>query len=280
MLSHLEDFKVPVDAKHLVLPLRYALLDLDTADSVPLADIFEAGDVSLAWAAAFAPDGRNLVLTVPGSTNGTVLRAYDAGGTPLWDRDLGAERHLAGSGAYTPDGRAIAIITLDGCTDVCDRDQLAARRWTVSYVDAATGADVAGPPLPAAPGMAMRALGWHGTDLVVVQSRPEDGLAKDDEYFTETGWYETGDVRVLALRSDDTVSVLLDPPNDVTSIDIPQDLIRDGTFAGPTSSPSLLPVRWGVLMQVSLCTAVPLLLIAAGAVVVVRRVLWRRRVSG
>lgn len=261
----------------LVQPVQYVLVDVTTGAQVRLADVFNQCDVQSAWMAAFRPDGRNLVLTVPASPNGDVLRAYDSTGGQLWTRNLGLGRHLAGAGAYTPDGKAIATVTLEGCADVCDRNQLAGRRWTVSYVDAATGADVNGPLLPPAPGMAIRALGWHSTDLIVVQYKPEDDLAKDYEYFDETGWFETGDVRVLALHANGTTSVLLDPPDDVTSIDIPQDLIREGAFGGPVPSPSLFPARWSVVARLSLCTAVPLLLLTAAAIAIIRHILRRRR---
>jgi hypothetical protein len=289
VLHRLDAVDVPFESKRLFAPARYILVDLRTGAQLPLADVFEHNEVESAWEAAFAPDGTHLALTVPapaGAAPGsTVLRGYDTTGKQLWTRDLGDRRHLAGAGAYTPDGRAIATVTLDGCVTKCTGEQLLDRAWTVSYVDAATGADAGGPALPVVRGMAVRALGWHGTDLVVVHYEPEpgDGGSGDD-----TGWGGTRHVRVLALHqghpggdtkgdtSGDT-SVLLDPPDDVGSIDIAQDLVRDGRFGGPVPSPSIFPVRWGVVVQGALCYGAPLSVLVLIVVVIVRR--FRRRPS-
>ncbi|WP_238007811.1 hypothetical protein KZZ52_50065 [Dactylosporangium sp. AC04546] len=265
LVLHRTDGAVPPGA-------RYVLVDLASGAQVPVDDIFVRDPVASAWVAAFAPDGHGFVTTRP-SAGGTELRGYDAAGRRLWTRDLGDRRRLAGAGAYTPDGSAVALLTIDGCPEACDHDQLAARRWQVSYVDAATGADRDGPTLPAVTGPAVRALGWHGDTLVVVQYELEDELLLNPD---DTGSAETRHVRVLALRPDGAVSVVLDPPADVSSIDIAQDLLRDGRFGGPVPDPAALPARWSVIASAALCLLVPVLLAAAVAVVVLRAVRRRR----
>lgn len=81
-----------------------------------------------------------------------------------------------------------------------------------------------------------------------------------------------------ALRPDGTVSVVLDPPAGVSSVDIPQDLLREGRFGGPVPAPAALPARWPVIAQAALCLLAPVLLAAAAVVVMVRAV--RRRRAG
>ncbi|MFC5005044.1 hypothetical protein ACFPIJ_45340 [Dactylosporangium cerinum] len=76
-------------------------------------------------------------------------------------------------------------------------------------MDAATGADLAGPALPVVTGPAVRALGWSGSTLVVVQYEAETDLPS---FFDETGATETRHVRVLGLQSGAEPQVLLDPP--------------------------------------------------------------------
>ncbi|GAA2638266.1 hypothetical protein GCM10010399_84460 [Dactylosporangium fulvum] len=260
------------------MPAQYVLVDLASGAQVPVDDVFVRDPVASAWVAAFAPGGHGFVTTRP-AASGTELRGYDAAGRRLWTRDLG-DRRLAGAGAYTPDGSAVALLTIDGCTNTkeCNHDQLASRRWRVSYVDAATGADREGPALPTVTGPAVRALGWHGDTLVVVQYELEDEILLEPD---DTGWSETRHVRVLALRPDGTASVVLEPPADVSSIDIAQDLLRDGRFGGPVPAPAAWPVRWSVAARgalVVLCLLVPVLL-AAAVVVVVLRAVHRRRAA-
>ncbi|WP_432837725.1 hypothetical protein [Dactylosporangium sp. CA-092794] len=256
-------------------PAQYVLVDLAGGALVPVDDVFVRDPVASAWVAAFAPDGRGFVATRPAAGGGTELRGYDAAGQRLWSRDLGDRRRLAGAGAYTPDGSAVALLSVDGCADTkeCDHDQLAARRWQVSYVDAATGADREGPALPAVTGPAVRALGWHGDTLVVVQYELEDDIRQEPD---DTGWAETRHVRVLALRPDGTAGVVLDPPAGVSSIDIAQDLLGDGRFGGPVPAPAALPARWSVVAQGALFLLVPVLLATAAAVVILRAIRRRR----
>ncbi|MFF5233000.1 hypothetical protein [Dactylosporangium sp. NPDC000521] len=260
-------------------PAQYILVDLASGALVPVDDVFARDPVASAWEAAFAPDGRGFVTTRPAAGGGTELRGHDATGRRLWTRHLGDRQRLAGAGAYTPDGSAVALLNIDGCTASCDHDELVARRWHVSYVDAATGADREGPALPAVTGPAVRALGWHGDTLIAVQYELEDDIRPGED---ETGWFATRHVRVLALRPDGTTGVVLDPPADVSSVDIAQDLIRSGRFGGPVPSPAVLPVRWAPVAEAAalalcvLCVLSPLLLIAGAAVRLVRR---RRRAA-
>ncbi|MDG6108058.1 hypothetical protein Daura_45475 [Dactylosporangium aurantiacum] len=251
---------------------QYVLVDVASGALLPVDDVFTRDPTASAWVAAFSPDGRGFVATRP-TTDGTELRGYDATGRRRWTRDLG-QRRLAGAGAYTPDGSAVALLSIDGCPKDCDHDQFLARRWRVTYLDAATGADREGPALPEVTGPAVRALGWHGDALIVVRYEYEDGAQGPDE----TDPWGTRHVRVLALRPDGTTSVVFDPPADVISVDIAQDLLREGRFGGPVPEPAALPARWSVIAQEAPCLLVPVL-IAAAVIVVVWRAVRRRRTA-
>ncbi|MFF5227756.1 hypothetical protein [Dactylosporangium sp. NPDC000521] len=248
---------------------RYVLVDLASGAVTPVEDRLLWDGNASAWGAAFAPDGRGFVAARP-AAHGTELRGYDATGRRLWARDLGSRR-LAGSGAYTSDSSTLALLTVDECPFQCDHDQRDARRWRVSYIDAATGTDREGPAVPEVTGAAVRALGWHGDALVVVQYESEDHVTA-----AESETQEIRHVRVLALRPG-AVDVVLDPPADVTSIDIPQDLVRNGQFDGPVPAPAMLPARWSVVAQGALCLLCLLAPVAAAVVVSVRVWAARRR---
>ncbi|MER7279590.1 sigma factor [Dactylosporangium sp. NPDC000244] len=127
---------------------QLTLVDLASGTELPIDGAAPRDVDRFAWAAAFAPDGASFVAAFP-TGGGTELRAFDANGQRRWSHDLGSRR-LAGAGAYTADGSAIAVLTMTGCADDCDPAQLAGRRWTVSYLDAATGAERGGPAVTAA----------------------------------------------------------------------------------------------------------------------------------
>jgi hypothetical protein len=253
---------------------QLTLVDLASGAELPIDGPAPRDVNRFAWAAAFAPDGASFVAAFPAG-GGTELRAFDATGHRRWIHDLGARR-LAGAGAYTADGSAIAVLTMTGCADDCDLAQLAERRWSVSYLDAATGAERGGPAVPAVGGAAVRALGWHGDALVVVRYEAGTALVSG---LDETGWSQTRHVQVLTLRPGAEPQVVLDPPAHVNSIDVAQDLIRDGEFGGPVPPASMLPARWSVLGQLGLCLLLPLAAVTAAVVLIRRRVLRRRKAA-
>jgi hypothetical protein len=257
----------PIDG----MPVRYALIDLAGGAVTPVDDRLAWDDSLSAWAAAFAPDGRGFVAARP-AAGGTELRGYDATGRRLWTRDLGARR-LAGSGAYTSDSSTLALLTVE-CPFQCNHDQRDARRWRVSYVDAATGTDREGLALPEVTGAAVRALGWHGDAFVVVQYETEDDVTAGTY---DTDAWGTRHVRVLALRPGAAVDVVLDPPDDVSSVDIAQDLLRNGQFGGPVPAPAMLPARWPVVAQGALFVLCLLAPVAVAVVVLAKVWAGRRR---
>ncbi|GIG86893.1 WD40 repeat domain-containing protein [Plantactinospora endophytica] len=252
-----------------ILPTRLVLHDLTTGQSRVLVD--ELGDhekLRTASLAAFSPDGRWIAVS-----QGSRVSLLGRTGGVAWTRDLGPGRHLAGPGAFTPDGRQIATLTLHGCRDECDTAALAARSWQFGYLDAATGTDGTGPGFGPVTAMAVRVLGWRlGTDPVALTYRPEDGVRKSPEQsFDDTGWWEVGDATLVALRPGGGAEVLVDSPGEVLAMDVPRDLLESGRFGGPARPPAPFPARPLVLVAV---VPLGLLLIAVGvpvAVAVVRR---------
>nr|BFE63278.1 hypothetical protein GCM10020063_078040 [Dactylosporangium thailandense] len=249
--------------------VQYHLLHLSTAAETPLGDPFDDTAAATSWSGAFAPDGGRVVVAQP-TADGTTLDAYDAQGNRLWRHPISPGVRLAGAGAWTPDGTRIALLTLDGCAEACDTASLAARTWHVSYLDAATGADAAGPALPPLTGLAVRALGWHDTELVAVVSDPEPGDGALDAGFDDGGWAITGHVRV-AVVAPGGVRTVLDPPPEVSSIDVAPDLVAAGAFGGPHTDAAVLPIRWAPLLQLG-----ALLLIPIGGLALLTRWLVRR----
>jgi len=242
-------------------PRRLALLDLATGSLTPLSEYRPAQNVRTASRAAFSPDGQLIALT-----EGNTVRLVDRTGSVRWSTDLGDRTHLAGVGAFTRDGAQIATVTLDGCLNECDRAALAARRWSVGFLDTRTGTPTAGPRLEPVTGMAIRALGWsQGRDLVILRYEPEQDARKTrNREWNDTGWSETGHVTLVALAPDGSTRVLIDPPDSVLTMDVAHDLLEAGRFGGPSPTAAMFPARRIILVAV---VPVAGLLLVAGMLV-------------
>jgi hypothetical protein len=195
---------------------------------------------------AFAPDARRIVVGTGDSPNPQTLKVIDAaGGGVRWSVPLGQNRMLAGSGAWSPDGRRIALFAFTGCAALdCDASAVEARRWRLEFLDAETGAELPGSAIPLA-ARPSRMLGWrYGIDPVVVLHEQH--------------------TKLVAVRPDGGPELLLDLPASVTDVDVPADLVKDGRFGGASSRPDPLAARWEVY-------PVPVLLVAFTALFLVRR---------
>jgi hypothetical protein len=215
-------------------------------------------------------------------TVGRYLKLADRSGHVAWEADLGERAFLAGTGAFSPDGSRITILNVEGCLESCSAEQLAARQWSFSYLDTATGQPADGPDLPTVSGAKVRALGWsQGRDLVVVRHEPATPTWSDrqDINWYGTGSEEMGHATLLRLSPGGTTTTLLDPPDDVRAIDVPLDILTAGRFGGPPSHAAATPVRslqsWWEYSSPYLCSSACLLLVVALVILLVRR--WRRR---
>ncbi|MER5337697.1 WD40 repeat domain-containing protein [Micromonospora sp. NPDC002717] len=254
-----------------VYPSRLLLLDLATGAARRLGgELGDRWDLRTGSLAAFSPDGTRIAVDAGGE-----LTMLDRSGAVAWSRELGPDERLAGVGAFTPDGSAVAVFRLDGCRSGCDADQRAARTWRTGYVDAATGRDGSGPALPPAEGQALRALGWrNGRALVALRYVPEPGVTMGEtDDWDDTGYWETGHVQLVSLRPDGRVQVLLDPPDGVRAMDVARHLMEAGRFGATAPDPRPFPARPLVLLP-----AVPVLLVVGGGVAgAVLWWRWRRR---
>ncbi|WP_146247371.1 TolB family protein [Micromonospora arborensis] len=180
---------------------------------------------------AWSPDGS--LLAVVGSPDPAaeiaerqrLVVADPAGGGVRWQVDLGERRMLAGRGAWSPDGRRIALLAYDGCPTMrcADTAELLRRSWRIEFLDAATGNPV-GDALPV-PGSAVELIGWQNGDPVVERQSPEADHEK-----------RRTDLAAIGVRGQERV--LLTAPNGVSDIEVPGDLLNRAAFGGPEPRPS------------------------------------------
>ena len=187
---------------------RVRIVDVATGATTDLGPVDEWS--SAAWSPdgsrlAYEKDHRIIVSDVTGRTLGSFEPAYGS--------------VLAGKGAWTPDGRAVAVVAAD------------ARSWAPRWFDPSSGREVAGPALPAVVGETFGGglLGWRpdGAALAFVPGRRPRLLALVPG--------ATQPVSVLAL------------PSEVTHLDISDRAIESGRVrTGEPPSP-IGPRLWARL---------------------------------
>jgi hypothetical protein len=215
--------------------------------------------LDLAAPGAFAPDGRHVVVAVGDRRAPDTLKLLDAAdGTERWSAPLGPHWSLAGPGAWSGDGRRVAVYAFIGCVELsCSEIDVEVRQWRIEFVDIDTGLVLPNAAIKL-PGEPITMLGMrHGTDPVVVVREPLGG-----------GEWRT---RLVAVRPDGGVEVLLDPPSSVNAIDVPGGLVEAGRFGGRAERPNPFAARPGA---VAVAALVPVLVLA---IVMLRRWLRRRR---
>jgi hypothetical protein len=258
-----------------------ALLDRTTRALTTLARVpVTRGDVSARF--AFSPDGTRVAFSVAGT-----LRLVDDRGTTQWTVSLPDGYRLAGGGAFTPDGRRIALVHALPCHEPC----AGARPWAVTYVDSTDGAAVSGPSLPTIMAAQIRAVGWspardgERSGLVVVRYLPHP--AQTPTYAGPTGGTaaaptrnpapaevaEPGPADLYELVPGEQPQLLLDAPFEVTDLDVAVDLVAAGRLEGPPSTPSLLPIEADRVRLVDVARGLAVLggLVAVVAVLAARR---------
>ena len=232
------------------------LLDLATGDVRRLADLGSAS-VYRAHLAAFSPDGRRVAAQV-----GDDLQVIDlASRTTRTLTRLGADRRLAGVGAWSTGGDRIAVLTMSGCTKLCTRSALDDRVWQIDDVDANSGtANVGG--FDRVTGSAVRVLGrTDDGELAVVGYHPAEDLSTDTqgtltvdgEVVEETDYAAVGRAELLGLDASGDRRTLIELPPGSRHVDVAADLVSEDRFDGKSSRPMPFPAPfWVNLFAVAL----------------------------
>ncbi|MFG1775825.1 TolB family protein [Micromonospora sp. NPDC049048] len=201
--------------------------------------------------AAWSPDGS--LLAVTGRADPTAeaserqrLAVIDpVGGGVRWQVELGEQRQLAGRGAWSPDGRRIALLTYDGCARCADTAELLRRSWRIEYLDAATGRPVDG--VTPVRGSAVELVAWRNGEPVVERQSQEADHAKRHTV-------------LAAVSAHGGEQVLLTAPGGVSDVEVPGDLLARAAYGGPEPRPSpfAAPPWWYAALAVP-----PLLVVLA-----------------
>lgn len=236
------------------------LLDLASGDVRRLADLGTA-TVRRGHLAAFSPDGRRVAVQV-----GDALQVIDLPNrTTLTLTRLGADRRLAGVGAWSSDGDRIAVLTMSGCRKLCTRSALDDRTWQIDEIDADSGTATVG-GFDRVTGSAVRVLGQTDDgELAVVRYRPADDLNSDaqgtltvdGDVVEETDYAAVGRAELLGLDAAGDRRTLIDLPPGSRHVDVAADLVGEDRFDGKSSRPMPWPAPfWVNLLAVGLLVLV------------------------
>ncbi|HEX7746656.1 MAG TPA: WD40 repeat domain-containing protein [Micromonosporaceae bacterium] len=244
------------------------LLDLDTGET---RNLFGFADVEVGGLVAPSPDGSRIAAQL-----GTGLQVFDlAASQGRKIADIGANRRLAGPGAWTPNGR-IALVELTGCARNCAYPDASARTFRIVYVDAATGRAVDGPTFHPVRGIDARVVGWRGNgDAMATVFQPVEPTYPDKPMPTVGGvWPNDGgwgaeNVELVALHPGGGRTELVRLPDYASEVDVALDLLSADRFGGPVPSIRARLADWLVpwTRRLALIAAV------VAAVIAVRR--WR-----
>ena len=258
-------YDIPADA------VALDVVDTMTGDTTHLMQLDVAMPID-GWIAAFAPDGRLAY------QSGNQITIANPDGTVLARFAVPDGTRIAGKGAWTRDGRGIAVVDQGpcGCGEAYDS------RWTLTTLDASTGA-ASGPAYQVDGVVGVRMLGWSpsGRPVVVaydpVASGDLDGDATPVSFRGPnrlSGLEDLDDVasaRVLALLPGGG-SQLLSDASGAESLDVADDVIAGGV--GRAGDPPLLTEDNLIGAAILTVIGLPLLLFV---VLTIRQIGRRRR---
>jgi hypothetical protein len=231
-------------------PAWIQLVDVDSLDHGRWRAAFRISDmVQGRPTVAFSPDGTQIAYQSVGP-----IQVATVTGRMIESHAFPTTYQLAGTGAWTPDGRHLAVVERTQCCR--DGNQFRAR---LELFTARDFTHVAGQEFPELPGVtAVRLLGWRRNGdavLVASYSRPEPASAAATN---------TGPITVLALRRGGEPQVLLAPPREVHGIDISTAVVTGGRTRPGGSAPiwpmdlgwGAVAILWVVVMLVSKTVAI------------------------
>ncbi|MBB5867106.1 hypothetical protein F4553_000485 [Allocatelliglobosispora scoriae] len=199
---------------------QFTLYDIETRKEAVLLN----GDSRTNTVVAFSPDGTRIAISVAQDSLAPRVVVLDTATTAtIGTIPLAAHQRLAGTAAWTPDGRSVALVADEKCASgPCITRQETYDGWHLQFADPVTGA-VADEKATGRSGRAQGIAGWRGPVPVVV-----DGNPLDVDPFNPS--------LVLALP-DGTQQTLLTTPDGTRQLTVPRDLIENGTFADYRASP-------------------------------------------
>lgn len=205
------------------------IIDLQTGDYRRLTTV--DGKINIGWAAAFSPDGQRIAYQ-----NDDRLSVIDLNGKTISATALKPGEHLAGKGAWTPDGSSIAVAVPQRCCFL-------ATNWTIRYLDPNTGQPGSGPEFNTITNTtAIRLLGWASPTRAVIVAFPPDpdtpagGVLPDQR----TSYWNVDRVDLLALEPGKPAETILRSPDSILTIDVAEQAIASGAIvpAPPRPGPS------------------------------------------
>lgn len=207
-------------------PLPMALVDTTTGASRTLPYSPQV--------AAASPDGTRVAVGLERE----IFVAPTAAGPGRKLITAGLHRQLAGSAAWSPDGRTVVIADAGSCENCLDGIP---GTWTLGGVDAVTGAyqaDLGFSKLANA--IRVSVLGWRGPDVPVVAVYRPDNT-----------------VEVLALRRGGKPDVVVGSTDGISNVAVASDLLASGA-ARPGADAPPLPMRTSAVVT---CVVVPAVLV-------------------
>ncbi|GGN37175.1 hypothetical protein FHR83_006456 [Actinoplanes campanulatus] len=181
------------------------------------------------YTVAFSRDGGKLAYQT-----GAIVAVTTVDGQSISRFTAADGSHLAGKGAWTPDGAGLTLLRQSRCCDGADYPS----RWKLTMVDAITGEERSVPAIRELTDLvAVRLLGWSRTgEAVVTASHPfagidvagfETGGARLGEGLTDYEWVRK--TEVWAVSPFTTPRTLLTGPDlQIRSVDVADDVISGG----------------------------------------------------
>ncbi|MBO3739737.1 TolB family protein [Actinoplanes flavus] len=205
------------------------------------------------YTVAFSRDGGRLAFQ-----SGAIVTVISMDGQVINRFTAADGSHLAGKGAWTPDGFGLTLLRQSRCCDGADYPS----RWKLIMVDPATGAERSTPAIRELTDLvAVRLLGWSPTgEAVVTASHPfagidvtgfETGGARLGEGHTAYEWIRSTEVWAVGPFTAPR-TLLTGPDLHIRSVDVADDVISAGVVRAARPPSGLGPhLRHALLVTIA-----------------------------